>query len=568
MPLCLTMVVTFGFWSVACAGQRRKPLPVVSEDTLVHAWLAKPVEESRTLCDMEDLSVWEHLGAGDLALSHQYAKTGSRSLQMTCKTFTSHPSENGRPPGVCAARLRVDGEDWSDFNRLSFWVYPDLPGFRIISMSVVLSNKGTFEVPDEYGRRGRNYFLLKDRQWNHVVWEITHLSRDKVTGVEFIYRMQGHEPGATGTVRYYVDTLELQKVTPDHYEGWSVASGQLAYSHTGYPLQGPKIAIASDEMSAKFAVIDVQTAEAKEYRIRKVNTPLGEFSVLDFSDLTTPGTYILRVGPLTTEPFRVGPNIWKDTIWKTINCFYCLRCGVGIPGIHGLCHEDWLAEHDGKRLTYNGGWHDAGDLSQGLRNTCEATYAMFLLAEQLSDRDESLAARLLEEACWGLDWVLKNRFGDGYRATWGTMDFWTDNFIGTTDDMLVQRVSNDAYHNLHAVTAEAIGSRLLQEVQPYLADRALKYAREDWQFAVERLPRPTLQTHAIGAVASMELFLARKSRAMRAKPWNWPTSFSLVSSERSRTGTFRCAASSINLRPDNGSSTTHMSAKYKRRSWP
>jgi hypothetical protein len=131
---------------------------------------------------------------------------------------------------------------------------------------------------------------------------------------------------------------------------------------------------------------------------------------------------------------------------------------------------------------------------------------MFLLAEQIDRRDATLASRLLEEARWGLYWILKNRFGDGYRATWGTMDFWTDNLIGTTDDMLAGRVRNDAYHNFHSVTAEAIGARLLRQDYPYLAARSLKYAREDWRFAIEQLRRARLETHAIGAVASVKLF--------------------------------------------------------------
>jgi hypothetical protein len=59
-----------------------------------------------------------------------------------------------------------------------------------------------------------------------------------------------------------------------------------------------------------------------------------------------------------------------------------------------------------------GGWHDAGDLSQGLINTGEITYSMFALAERLRERgdDPALVARLIEEARWGLDWVLRVRF--------------------------------------------------------------------------------------------------------------------------------------------------------------
>ena len=53
----------------------------------------------------------------------------------------------------------------------------------------------------------------------------------------------------------------------------------------------------------------------------------------------------------------------------------------------------------------NGGWHDAGDLSQGLVNTGEATYAMFALAGGASaaGRDPEWLPLLEDEARWGLE---------------------------------------------------------------------------------------------------------------------------------------------------------------------
>ncbi len=503
------------------ADEPAMPMPIPVEDSLLHAWAAKPVETSRLLSDMESLDAWDHLGAGALEISDQQAWTGKASLKMTCKTFTDQPSRNGRPPGACTALFKVQDENWEAFNRLSFRVYPDLPGFRAISMSVVLRNEGAFRVPDEYGRLGRHFFMLKNQQWNHVIWEIPHLSRDKVTGVEIIYRMQGHEPGATDTVCYYIDTLELQKVAVDHYEGWNTAPGQIAYSHTGYAPDGTKIAITSDETPSEFTVTNLSSGAVQHLPVARKQTPIGAFSIMDFSAIKTPGTYRVKAGALETKPFPIAPTVWDGTIWKTINCFYCLRCGMEIPGIHGLCHEDWLGEHDGRRITYNGGWHDAGDLSQGLRNTSEATYALFLLAEQIERRDTGLADRLMEEGRWGLDWILKNRFGDGTRVTWGTMDFWTDNLIGTTDDMMAERAQNDPYHNLHAAAAEALGARLMKETRPYLAARSLKTAQEDWQFAVEQTRPPSLQIAGIGVTASVELYRATQETKYAEKAVEW-----------------------------------------------
>jgi len=43
---------------------------------------------------------------------------------------------------------------------------------------------------------------------------------------------------------------------------------------------------------------------------------------------------------------------------------------------------------------------------------------------------------VLEEAKWGLDWILKTRFGDGYRNTGSTNSRRTNNIIGDDDDLI------------------------------------------------------------------------------------------------------------------------------------
>ena len=79
----------------------------------------------------------------------------------------------------------------------------------------------------------------------------------------------------------------------------------------------------------------------------------------------TSAMYVLDAGGTVTHPFRIDPNVWRQTIWKALNFFYAERCGMAIPGIHGVCHRDWQVVHGDKRIVINGGWHDAGDLTQG-----------------------------------------------------------------------------------------------------------------------------------------------------------------------------------------------------------
>ena len=133
----------------------------------------------------------------------------------------------------------------------------------------------------------------------------------------------------------------------------------------------------------------------------------------------------------------------------------------------------------------NGGWHDAADLAQGMNNTADGTAALFLLARSL-ENEEGLRARLhervLEEARWGLDYVLKVRFGDGYRSSYSSTSIWTDGVIGTEDD-IVSIPTTSPFTNFVSAYAEALGAYALREADPVLSRYALRIAREDFGFA-------------------------------------------------------------------------------------
>jgi hypothetical protein len=145
-------------------------------------------------------------------------------------------------------------------------------------------------------------------------------------------------------------------------------------------------------------------------------------------------------------------------------------------------------------------------------------YTFVSLAEQFHDTDAQLSERLLEEAKWGLDWLLKTRFGDGYRVNWGTMDFWTDGIIGTADDRSYVTPSeahaptyNFVTINLHAARAEAKAAMLLSKDDPIMANYALRCAEEDWSFAVEGTQDLEVIIAGIGLNASLTLYEATQN---------------------------------------------------------
>jgi hypothetical protein len=487
------------------------------EDGAEFRWLNKKVLDSRLLDSMEDLAAWSFTGAGEMTLTDVHTKDGRHSLRIRSTTNVAQVDGGGEWEDLVATR-KFPAEDWSRYNRISLWVYPDVIGAPAISCSLVLHNDGSHKLPDSYNEGRHESIILKNHMWNHVVWEIAPLDRDRVTALEFAYSLPKKFPDPGDQTILDIDQLELQTVVADHVEGWNVASGKIAFSDSGYTIGSSKSAIASDLSARQFSVIDLKTGQIVLTKpVVPATTPLGKYQVLDFSEIRRPGTYAIKAGDTQTRSFRIGDDAWRNSIWKAINFMYSERCGTEIPGIHGRCHQDIYTTHGDERIVVNGGYHDAGDLS-ATGNTPGMVYALLSLADSLKGQGEDpvLSNRLLEEARWGLNWVLKTRFGDGYRSTGQLVSYWTDGIMGTADDRFGQAVNNPEW-NFRVSGVEALAARILKDSDPELANRSLIIAEQDWKYAVEGLKnapplaevygaQDELERISFGVVASVELY--------------------------------------------------------------
>ena len=511
--------------AVAAAQQPRALMPIEFENSAEWGWLRKEVRAHRAL---DDLASWRFSGTGTLSLPAEPRLGTDRVLRVEVQMFRDAPAPNrSRLPTVNLQRA-VAGEDWRGYNRLSMWIRTESSGFPTIPMQVVLRNDGAEKVPDRYGREGIHYVTLAPNGWQQVVWEIEPLARDRVTGIELGYWANKMLAAPGDRVAFEVGRVELQRVNADPHTGWSVAPGRISFSHTGYPAGFSKTAVASDLAAPAFELIRVDGRALGEVVLRgpveRVNTRLGAFQRLDFSEVNAPGRYVIRAGGLHTRPFQIGAEVWEGTVWKALNFFYGNRCGFDVPGSHGVDHLDWFATHAGQRIVMSGGWHDAGDLSQGVINTGEATYALFSLAERIRERggDPALVARVMEEAKWGLDWVLRVRFPGGYRMGFAPHNLWTNNVVGDEDDRSVE-AKNNPNANYISAAAEAIAYRVLRDAEPELAERSLRTAEDDWSHAIAGVEGPStwhtpafattrVELAGIGVTASLELFRATGNR--------------------------------------------------------
>jgi hypothetical protein len=495
------------------------PMQPVLADGAQARWLGKKVSASRLLDSMEDLSTWSFKGDGEMQLAASPVRDGQHSLRITSKENLGLVGGAGEWEDLVASR-KFPSEDWSRFNRLSLWVYPDIIGAPALSASLVLHNEGAHRLPDRYNEGRHESIPLVNHQWNHVVWEIAPLDREKVTQLDFAYSMPKMFPDPGDQTILYIDQLELQLVDADHVEGWDVSPGVISFSHAGYTSGASKTAIASHLDARSFSVVDQHSGKVVfSAPVRRQKTPLGEYLLMDFSALQTPGDYLLRAGSVTTRPFRVGPDAWRDSIWKAINFMHSERCGTVIPGIHGICHLDDYTVHGEKRIVVSGGYHDAGDLS-ATGNTPGMAYALFSFAERLEQQqqDPVLRERLLEEGKWGLRWVLKTTFADGFRSTGQLISYWTNGIMGDADDRFGQAVNNPEW-NFRVAAVEALAARVLKNRDPELALRSLRTAQQDWEFAVTGLAsaaplvevygaQDELERLSFGVIASVDLYRA------------------------------------------------------------
>lgn len=465
------------------------PLPIHEEDTAESRWEKKPVQERILLDDLSTLEHFEISGPHtQMKLSDTYTKTQKNSVCFTAPTrvneWTGWPGGIMCIPGIT---LKINHENWEKFNRISFWVLADMPGFHSISFRMQFHNEGKHPVPDQYEREGHHNVNLVHGKWRHVTVEIPYLSRDDVTGLSFEYDMCGNEITATETACFYITDIYLERLDEkdlDHYSGWNTDAGRIAYSGSGYQTGSIKTAIVCNPEIKNFRVVNTKSGKTVlEKPVQTVKTSLGEFQVLDFSELWEEGEYFLVSGELSTRSFPIGDYIWEDSIWKTLNFFFCERCGFSVPHKHGVCHRDRTTAHKGQSIVSNGGWHDAGDMSQNLTNTAESTYALFALYEQVKE-DPVLSERVLEEAKWGLDFMLKTRFGDGYRTMGCGGSCWTYGILGDWDDCQSD-AENKPIENFMASGAEALAAIALKGSDPVLSAYALKCAKEDWRFAYE-----------------------------------------------------------------------------------
>lgn len=489
-------------------GYIHSPLPLHREYSLEAEMAQKEILSYRSLWDGKKEDLWDmplKSGIGTMEKVEGAGRKGGSVIRIIAPTArNTMPYEDGATAALFKSTITflIPGENWERYDRVCFWAKPDSFGSHSVHFRIHIKNEGERPVPDSYGRVGQHLVNLENHKWNQIIWELASLPRDCVTELCIVMDADGQDTSTGDEFQFDFEDFQLQKMIETEKEkGWECAPNRISYSMSGYWCAGMKTAVAS-EGEGEFSLLDQRGREVLRKKTVKVENHKGKFQILDFSEVTQPGSYRLVLGKIRTSPFLIGEKVMNDVIWKVINFIFCERCGYPVPGRHGRCHVDVIARHKGVLKSFSGGWHDAGDMSQQMLQTAEVAQEILELADRVKE-DTLLYHRLMEEGLWGIEFTLNSRFGDGYRAASAGVGLWTDNLIGSADDVEA-RVHNQAFQNLFCSAVEAQAGRILKEFEPEVAWKCLQAAKEDYWFGKKRfeekgMEQPVMWEHTLNS---------------------------------------------------------------------
>ncbi|MBO9565890.1 MAG: glycoside hydrolase family 9 protein [Niastella sp.] len=197
----------------------------------------------------------------------------------------------------------------------------------------------------------------------------------------------------------------------------------------GYLPDGHKTAIwcsKRDQIIASFYVIEVSTGVT----VLKGNTgpamggygPFEQTYRINFSRLKKPGRYFIKAGDAISPEFNIGEDVYKGAADFCLRYMRQQRSGFN-PFLKDSCHtHDGYTMYgpmpDSTHIDVSGGWHDASDYLQYVTTSANATWHLLAAYRDFPEvfGDEHQAngligknnrADILDEAKWGLDWLLK-----------------------------------------------------------------------------------------------------------------------------------------------------------------
>ena len=219
------------------------------------------------------------------------------------------------------------------------------------------------------------------------------------------------EPGSNDT------EMELE-IRPSLDPQWR-RPAVIGISQVGYHPRQPKRAVLEldprEDAAGKVSLFKLSLGGDRQLVKSGSAKPWGPFlsyyryATFDFSDVVSPGVYVIEYGGQRAGPFRIDPRVYDEAWQPTLEVFLPVQmCHVSVRDgnrfWHGPCHLDDALQapagtrhfdgyQEGERETrfadYEhipglnwGGWHDAGDYDLPAGSISNTTLALALAQEE------------------------------------------------------------------------------------------------------------------------------------------------------------------------------------------
>jgi len=214
-----------------------------------------------------------------------------------------------------------------------------------------------------------------------------------------------------------------------------VAYGQdtwIRVNQLGYKPESKKVAVWVSKKDQKIKEFTLRDNKTNKIIFRgKASIPFGEYGPfvqsyrLDFSSFKIPGHYYVEVAGIKSLEVRIGIGVYNGSADFALRYMRQQR-SLFNPFLKDSCHTNdaftlyaaSVGLADSTRIDVGGGWHDASDYLQYATTSANATYHLLAAYRDFpyafSDYKQAngLAGQngvkdVLDEAKWGLDWLLK-----------------------------------------------------------------------------------------------------------------------------------------------------------------
>ena len=207
-----------------------------------------------------------------------------------------------------------------------------------------------------------------------------------------------------------------------------LAANYIRVNQIGYLERDVKVAVLLLPDGGKvdrFSVTETTSGKSVTLKAVRATGSLGSMAMtarLDFSQVTTPGTYYITAAGARSATFRIGNDAYRGAQEIPLHYMRQQRCGWN-PFLRDSCHTldgrlQLSGVRDGERVDVTGGWHDASDYLQYLTTSANAVYQLLFAYEQnpavwadaydaRGEKGPNGIPDILDEARWGLEWLMK-----------------------------------------------------------------------------------------------------------------------------------------------------------------